>query len=227
MDLTDSLGQAPVFSHLDANEMKMLGDAALVRTYRKGEWIVYQGDVWPYLYYVSSGEINAIMESPEGRSLIAATMKQGEIFWGLAFFIDDAPMPAALCASKDSELYLWSREGILPLLLENGIASWELSRLVVQKMLRASKVVESLAFQPTAGRLAHLLLQNYQGAVDEYVSRDMTLDEMGARIGTTREVVCRLLSHFAEQGAVEIKRTEFKIADRDKLAEYARRVKGE
>jgi len=54
---------------------------------------------------------------------------------------------------------------------------------------------------------------------------DMTLDEMAAQIGTTREMVCRLLYRFAEEGAVEISRTEFMISDSGILEEYVIRKK--
>jgi len=45
------------------------------------------------------------------------------------------------------------------LLLRNGSASWELSRLMVARMLHASEMLEGLAFQPVAGALAHLLVE--------------------------------------------------------------------
>jgi hypothetical protein len=37
-----------------------------------------------------------------------------------------------------------------------------------------------------------------RGADGELVARELTLDEMAARIGTTREIVCRALYRFAE-----------------------------
>jgi hypothetical protein len=49
----------------------------------------------------------------------------------------------------------------------------------------------------------------------------MTLDEMAARIGTTREMVCRQLYRFADQGAIQINRTEFMITDQGQLKKIA------
>ena len=45
----------------------------------------------------------------------------------------------------------------------------------------------------------------------------MTLDEMAAHIGSTREMVCRILQRFANQGLIEITRTEFSFTDREQL----------
>ena len=220
MELEGKLARISIFNCLDPKDLSDLVNLSVNKEYSKGEWIVYQGDRWPYLYYVNRGSLNVIKESVDGRAFTAATINEGDVFWGLAFFFDDTPMPAGLLASGDCQLCLWSREDLIPILLRNGQTSWELSRLIMKKMLRASEIVDELAFQPVAGRLANLLLDIYGNAVEGYVDRDLTLDEMGARIGSTREVVCRLLYRFAEEGAIHIKRTEFMIKDRGKLGDY-------
>jgi hypothetical protein len=51
----------------------------------------------------------------------------------------------------------------------------------------------------------------------------MTLDEMAARIGSTREMVCRHLYQFADQGVIQINRTELKILDQALLKNLARK----
>lgn len=42
----------------------------------------------------------------------------------------------------------------------------------LQKMERAGEIVEELAFRTIPGRLANLLLDQFECAVDNYVSRD-------------------------------------------------------
>jgi CRP-like cAMP-binding protein len=123
-------------------------------------------------------------------------------------------------------IHLWSRDHFLPYLLGNGHMSWELSRQMVTRMQTASEMVEVLAFQPVAGRLANLLLDRYGDAVEDYVARDLTLDEMVVRIGSTRETVCRVLYRLAKEGSIHVKRTEFMITDREKLGNHTRIIKG-
>lgn len=196
------------------------------RRYREGEWIVHHGDAWPHLFLVKSGEVTAVKESFEGRSLILATFAAGDIFWGLAFFLEDAPMPASLLASQDSEILVWKREDMLPLLLKNGSLSWELSRLMIQRVQLASDIVEQLAFQPVAGRLARLLIEFVGDDPQKPIPRNLTLDEMAARIGTTREMVCRFLHRFSNEGLIEITRTEFSVTNSKGLKALAQHLKG-
>ena len=222
MKTKSPLARNQVLSQLDETELEKLKTSAQLRRFQDGDWIVHHGDVWAYLFFIQKGQVTAIKESPEGRSLTLATFNEGEIFWGLAFFIENAPMPAALKASDECKLLLWSRDDMMPFILKNGKLSWELSKLVIQRVQFASEIVEKLAFQPLAGRVARLLLEQYSTS-QNVVPRHLTLDEMASRVGTTREIVCRILYRFAEQGAIQINRTEFTFLDRNLLEEQTRR----
>lgn len=210
----------PIFASLPPAELTALMQAASSRTYEKGETVILYGEVWQYLFLVGEGSVNAVKESGEGRSLIVTTFSAGDIFWGLAFFQDDAPMPVTLAACEASRLYLWSREMAEPILSRNGRVGWELCRLMAGRMQRASAILEEMAFQPVAGRLARLLLDHFELAGDAAISRHLTLDEMAARIGSTREMVCRALYSFSDKNLIEVTRTEFVLTNRDGLARF-------
>lgn len=91
MMTSNPLAQNRVFSHLEETALQKLSDCAQVRQFQSGEWIVHNGDVWSNLFFIRKGKVTAIKESPEGRSLTLATFTEWEIFWGPAFFIDNAP----------------------------------------------------------------------------------------------------------------------------------------
>ena len=218
---TEVLRQNAVFSHLQLADLKFLVRESISRNYKIGERISHYGDIWPYIFLVGKGNVTAVKESAEGRILTIVSIGTGEIFWGVAFFQQGLPNLAALIADEDCQIFMWSRERILPILLANGRLSWELSVLMVDRMLRASEIVEELAFQPVAVRLASFLVDYFKDSQSERVARDLTLDEMAARVGSTREVVSRILHRFANQGLIEITRTEFTFTDKDGLRQLA------
>ncbi len=217
------LGQSPLFAQWNAAERSELARRAVYREFEKGEFVAHYGNPWPYLLLVAEGAIDLLRESEEGRSLIVATIGPGEVFWGLAFFLADAPCVVSLQVRDATRLYLWSRDGLLPFLLENGKATWALCLLLVQRMQRASAILGELAFQPVAGRVARLLLDHFKDADGSHLKRDLTLDEMAARAGTTREMVCRALYNFSDKGLIHITRTEFQLTDKHGLTRLAER----
>ncbi len=220
------LQSSPVFSCLGSQQLDYLLDVAILRQFHKGQYLVHAGERWPFLFFLLKGSVSAVKESAEGRSLVATSFKAGEIFWGVSLFHPDLPMPVALKVDSLSSLLLWQTEQILPTLKENGEMSWDLCRLMVNRMLRASEIVEELAFQPVAGRLARLLIEYPGQSENGPVLRSMTLDEMAARIGSTREVVCRFLQRFADDELIRITRTEFEITNRENLMVIVQKGKG-
>jgi CRP/FNR family transcriptional regulator len=215
--LDSLLQQDLVFSVLSTAEREEVMALAVQRSYGRGDNLAHYGDVWPYLFVVAEGAVQGLKESREGRSLIVIALEAGDLFWGSAFFEENAPLPVMLQAQQASQIWLWQRDWLLPILWGNGRFSWELSRLMIRRMMRASEIVEELAFQPVAGRLAGLLLDHYQNAFDEPVARNLTLDQMAAHIGTTREMVCRILYRFSDEDLIHITRTEFVLNDKFKL----------
>lgn len=215
--IPDLLLKNPVFAAFSPADLREAARLASLRSYHKGEKIILFGDVWPYLFMVKQGEIEAVKESIEGRVLRVASFGAGDLFWGLAFFQEGAAMPVTLSADIHSQIYVWARTDILPLLLRNGQASWRLSCLMAERMQRASEILEGLAFQPVVGRLARLLLDHFDKSGDSAMTRNLTLDEMAARIGSTREMVCRALYSFSDKKLIEVTRTEFVLRDKDGL----------
>jgi len=224
--LEEWLGALPVFAALDKGERELLVRQSLTRELQQGEVLALQGDVWPYLLLVGQGRLDAVKASSQGRSLLVTTLSAGELFWGPAFFQEGASLPASLEAHGQTRVHIWPRRSIEPLLLARATILWDLCCLMIQRMQRASTVVEELAFQPVAGRLARLLVAVSDGREKESIPRSVTLDEIAARIGTTREVACRFLHRFAEEGLIDITRSEFLVHDQRRLEELARQVKG-
>ena len=160
-----------MFEGLPQNELADLADNAIQRTYADQEIIVHQEDIWPYLFLIADGKIDAIKESAEGRSFIAMSLKAGDVFWGLAFF-EDAPMPVLLQAKEATQIYIWSREYLVPIVQQHGDMSWKLCQVMISRMQLASAIVDDLAFQPVMGRLAGLILSEFSDAGDEFKSRE-------------------------------------------------------
>jgi CRP/FNR family transcriptional regulator len=221
MDLGKRLSENPLFSVMDPGEVQQMMDLGITREYPKGQWVSHYGSSWPYLFLVEEGQITALKESPGGRSLVVMILEEGEVFWGVGFFKEGIGMPVALVADQESRIRIWTQDRLLPFLLNKGKFTWALTQLMVERMLVASQILEELAFQPVAGRLAHLLLEQFEDQSGDTLTRDMTLDDMAARIGSTREMVCRHLYQFADRGAIQINRTEFKVTDQDMLQHFA------
>jgi CRP/FNR family transcriptional regulator len=219
------LDNAPIFSELDQVDRQNLAQIAVRRTYEEGEYVCWQGDLWPKVAAVQSGVLDWAMLSPEGKRQVISRIGPCDVIWGHTF-LDDQPMPASIEAKKASILLEWQREDIEPVISRNVDAVWEVSRLMVSYMRHARELIYGFAFQAVAGRLARLLLEQYQFVEGQPTQRELTLEEMAEMVGTNREFVSRILHQFSDQGIIEISRMEFTLTDREQLERLARQEQG-
>jgi len=219
--VTEMPTQGSVLAKLSESERKMLQQFAVQKEYKKGEFVAHYGDIWPYVAIVNSGMINVVKLSAEGRRLGGLKLRSGDEFWGPSLF-DGEPLPAALeVGQAGTVVTIWHRNHVLPIVQKNPVILWELCLLLMKRMRQASGFVEGLTFHPVAGRLAQLLLKQFEGSTSDLVTRELSLDEMGTIIGTTSVMVCKQLYRFAEDGMINVSRTEFQLTDQAGLEKVA------
>jgi CRP-like cAMP-binding protein len=210
------LAKSPVFRSFSRQDQEDLCKLARYKSLVESEFLAMQGSNWPYLLLLKKGTIKTHKVSQGGRALGAFRLKTGDVFCSPSL-IDDGPLPATLEGGENCEIYLWKKEEILPYILRNNQALWDLSILLVQRMRHASEMVEDLAFHPVAVRVAGLLLK-HQIEGENHLDRDFTLDEMATMIGTTPVMVCKVLSQFADQELIKVSRTEIEFINQQALA---------
>ena len=218
--LNQCLSENPVFSKLDQHDRDQLARLATKKSYPKGSFICMQGDYWPFVMQIVSGNMGWVMLSPDGKRHVVFRLESCDVIWGHTLF-DDKPMPASLEVMEESLVFYWSKERIFPILSRNTNAMWEITRELVTAMRQVREVVYGFAFHPVAGRLARLLLEHYQPVEGQPAPRDLTLDEMADSIGTTRELVSRTLHRFADEGLIEVSRVHFVFTNRAELEQLA------
>jgi CRP-like cAMP-binding protein len=211
-DLLHHLQQSSTFRQLPPKEIDLLVRQAIPKKLRAGDYLCHQGDVWQYTVLLGKGELRWAMISVGGREQVLFRVLPGHVFWAHSMF-DGQPMPASLQAAKTSQVYLWSKEMIAPLLTRNPAVMWEILGRMTAIMRQAREVIYGLAFKPVAGRLAKLLLEQAAGQAGQPIQRELTLNEIAATIATSQEVVCRLLYQFQSDKLIELDRACFRLSD--------------
>ncbi len=218
--LENSLANIPVFRKLSISKLQEINRIGVQRYLEPGEFIVAAGEVWRGVVYLKEGVIEGRKESAEGRALVVNMFHAGDVIWGHALF-DGEPAPNALIVKTPAVVMQWHGSELLPLISNNSEALWDLCVQLNLKLRRASDVIEGMAFSANAGRLAKLLLDFFETQGENPVRRTMTLDEMAASIGTTREVVCRLLYRFSDTEIIQVSRTHLRLVNKNKLMNVA------
>jgi len=65
------------------------------------------------------------------------------------------------------------------------------------------------------------LLNQFEGTAEAPIARNMSLEEIGAMIGTTPVMVCKHLYRFTENGLINVSRSEFELSNQLGLEKIA------
>ncbi|MBI5650959.1 MAG: Crp/Fnr family transcriptional regulator [Chloroflexi bacterium] len=221
----ERLAQTHAFGKLARAERIELARLAHRRQLDAGEFLCHQGEVWTHAIFVAAGQLRWAMLSPSGKEYMLYALEPGRVFWGHSFF-DDEPMPASLQATQPTEVYVWHRDVILPIVDRNPVVWREITKALVATMRQAREIIYGLAFQPVAGRLAKLLLTQFPAPEKQSFERSITLHEIAARVASTPEVVSRVLHQFQAEGILEITRASITLNNRAALARVVESTDG-
>ncbi|MES9971615.1 MAG: Crp/Fnr family transcriptional regulator [Candidatus Thiodiazotropha sp.] len=121
-----------------------------------------------------------------------------------AFAVSELPIQALLVATSD--VVKWS----------NQEPAWRdyLFRLISDRLSDVISVVEEVAFRRVDRRLAAYLLQ-YTDKDDNRIQ--VTHQSIASDLGTSREVISRILKDFEQQGLISITRGAITLDDRQGL----------
>lgn len=204
----DFIGQLPAAERARAVEMARLAKISRrARFYRQGQAIDQLG-------LVGAGSIRVFRIGENGREITLYHVRAGET---CLVNLLSVLLSREACASAQAE------EVVTAVLLPGEMArDWirtsDTFRKYAfdnmgQRLIDVMTLVEAIAFGKMDHRLAEYLRQR-AGVESKIVT---THEEIASDLGTAREVVSRLLSSFAQQGAIALSRGCIRVKRPDRL----------
>jgi CRP-like cAMP-binding protein len=203
MNVTELFSKVPLFEGLPPAERLALARAATLRTYRRGEFIVRQGQPGESFFVIVHGRVAVTILSPDAREVVLNTLGDGDHFGEMAL-LDDSPRSASVVAQEKSDLAILSRAVFFDLLRSNFQLTRALLASFSARLRRANSTIEGLASLDVKSRLARYFRElamtrgRKSGGGWAVVVRP-SQREIADTIGSSRETVSRTMSQMAEQ----------------------------
>lgn len=221
LNLLDFFQEVPLFNNLAEEELIQLTQICRERTYEKGQAIFYEEDMPNNFYIVGSGQVKIVKLSEDGREHILGLLNPKD-FFGEMSLLDGKTRSATAIAVENSKIITICRDDFTRLLRENPDITLKIMVTLCDRLRRADRHVESLAFLSAPGRVARFVMElaDEQGIKKEdgiHIPHKMTRQEFANIAGTSRETLTRVLMDFQDEGIISIKKNLLILKDRNKL----------
>ena len=199
------------FRTLDTDDLRLITQEGQTRTFPKNTLIVMEGDVGHHFYYIESGKVKVYSSNDQGREVLLKQLNEGDYFGELALF-DEAPRSANVAALKTTRLKIVSREIFLDCLRRNPDLAFKMILGLSGLVRSLTQQVQSLSLLDVYGRLRQNLMQlSVEKAGKRVIDEPMTHQEFANRIGSSREMVSRIMKTLVDGAYIVVERKRIEI----------------
>jgi hypothetical protein len=134
------LKSAPLFAHLDSEELAALADIALEMEFAPGEVIFEEGQPAHHLYVLARGKVE-VFRRISSRDYPIATLGEKECFGEMAI-LDEAPRSASVRALEPTQVLKVDRESFRELVAERPQISFAIFKILTGRLRHIDLEVE-------------------------------------------------------------------------------------
>ncbi|HUI43591.1 MAG TPA: Crp/Fnr family transcriptional regulator [Terriglobia bacterium] len=225
LDPVEALRRVPFFAVLPLPELQALARHCVARELPRDALLFAEGDRCEGLLIVQSGAVKLFKMAESGREQVLAVERAGSTVAELPMF-DGGNFPASAVAVEDSTLLFLPKREFLELCRGNSEVAIAVIRTLASRYRYLTSLVEELSLKEVSHRLARFLrdralrygVRTRRGV--EFPLEE-TNQEIGAEIGTVRDLVSRNLRRFVDRGIIKMERRRVIVLDMDELEAQA------
>lgn len=214
-----SIDDIGTFRHLSETNKSLLAHGLRYAQFPKKTSVLKKGQRVSGAYIVVSGKLRVFTLSPSGNEATLYLINPGETcVLALNCIFNDLLYPAWVQADPATKVAIIPG-AVYRSLFESEAAVRDMTVQAFSTLVfRLMTGLEEIHSYKLEQRLASLLLLH--ASTDGNIR--MTQQEIASHLGTTREVVARLLGQLAAEGHIQTGRNQITISDPVNLAEYVR-----
>lgn len=206
------------FNFLEAmtNKEKMeLSNCSVMKSVKKNESVYLPHDISSRIYFLKEGKVKIVSYSEDGREMIHAILRAGEIFGELSLAGENTRGNFAM-VTEDALICQVSVTEFERILKKNPALNLEVTKLIGFRLKRIRTRLERLWFKSAAQRIKSLLkelAEDHGKKTHSGIEIPLRLKhhEIASLAATTRQTATKELNKLVKQGQIEYDRKRILI----------------
>lgn len=184
-----------------------------------GQFICLEGDLCHHLPLVMSGSVRVYKIGESGREITLYHLESGDsCIMTASSIISQKVFPALAITETEVEAFVIPANCLREWVRHNPIWQEYLFGLLSQRLANVIEIVEEVAFRRMDGRIASYLLNQ----TDRHLNTvHITHEAIAQELGSSREVISRLLKTFEKQGFLSLSRGKITLKNTKELGKLA------
>lgn len=207
----------PFWQHLNQNEKNILINNASIIEYQNGQLIHHGENDCVGILIIVSGKLRTYMISNEGKEITLFYLQPHNVcVLSAACILDSIDFEVLVEAKTTCQIIQISSAAFLQLSKQNVYVELFSYKLATERFSDVMWAMQQLLFMSFDQRLAAYLIE----ASDRTNSLDIkiTHEQIAQDLNSAREVVSRMLKHFAKEGYVHLSRGKIHLINKQALA---------
>lgn len=210
----------PVFNKLSARQQELILNSLITKSVKKGEIIHSANEECSGLLIIKSGQLRAYILSDEGREITVYRLFDRDIcLFSASCVIRSIQFDITVSAQKDTELYIIPAKIYKSITEESAAAANFTNELMADRFSEIMWLIEQIMWKSLDRRVAAFLLE--ETAVENTESLKITHEAIANHLGSSREVITRMLRYFQKEGLVKLSRGQITVTDAEGLRSLA------
>lgn len=213
-----------LFHYCGPAELDVLDAHKSSNVYKKGQILFFEGNNPLGLFCINHGLFKVYKTGLDGKEQILYLAKPGD-FMGYRALIAEEPYTASAEALDESVACFIPKADFTRVLEQQPDISRKLMRSLCHELGIAAEKLTSMAQKTVRERLAETLLllyESFEHQNNDTISIQLPREDIANITGTSTETVIRLLSEFKEDGMIELKGRNIRVANPSALKKAAR-----
>ncbi len=204
LDSHYDLSKTIFFEHFPDEVLSQLLSSATKRKFKKNTLLITSGDDSHSAYVLITGSAHAFAEDEDGNEFILMTFQADDCFGELGV-LDGLQRTANVVTTSDSECLVIPRAELIKSIESTPRAALAVIKTLVGKIRGMTEDINSLALMDVYGRTIRLINSEATASEgDVLMMAKMTHQEMAKRVGSSREMVSKILKELRKGGYIDI-----------------------
>jgi len=148
-----ALRRVDLFANFHSDELHTIAERLKYAPFARGAVMTKQGAIAHWLYIMTSGEAEVVLETPEGEYVPLATLPMGSFFGEMGLMTGD-PRRASVMAKTDVECYRLDKSAFEDVLRSRPDIADEISQILASRRFALERARKNMTSEKSAAELA-------------------------------------------------------------------------